>query len=49
VALDAWFLWHVVRVMRERTDAAARRTFHVSLGYLFALFLAMIVDRILLA
>jgi len=49
LALDAWFLWHVVRVMRERTDAAARRTFHVSLGYLFALFLAMIVDRLLLA
>lgn len=44
VALDAWFLWHVVRVLRERTDAAARRTFHVSLVYLFALFLAMLVD-----
>jgi protoheme IX farnesyltransferase len=44
VALDAWFLWHVVRVMRERTDEAARRTFHVSLAYLFALFLAMLVD-----
>jgi protoheme IX farnesyltransferase len=44
VALDGWFLWHVVRVMRERTDEAARRTFHVSLGYLFALFLAMLVD-----
>src|SRR5206468_4697827 len=25
IALDAWFLWHVVRVLRERTDAAARR------------------------
>ncbi len=44
VALDGWFLWHVVRVMRERTDEAARRTFHVSLVYLFALFLAMLVD-----
>jgi len=49
LALDAWFLWHVVRVMRERDDASARRAFHVSLGYLFALFLAMIVDRALLA
>ena len=38
VALDAWFLWHVVRVVRERDEAAARRTFHVSLLYLFALF-----------
>jgi protoheme IX farnesyltransferase len=42
--LDAWFLWHVVRVLREQTDAAARRAFGVSLGYLFALFLAMLVD-----
>ncbi|MEM7412579.1 MAG: heme o synthase [Myxococcota bacterium] len=47
VALDAWFLWHVVRVIRERNDEAARRAFHVSLGYLFALFLAMIVDRVI--
>jgi protoheme IX farnesyltransferase len=44
VALDAWFLWHVVRVLRERTDSAARRAFGVSLAYLFALFLAMMVD-----
>ena len=44
VALDGWFLWHVVRVLRERSDAAARRTFGVSLAYLFALFLAMLID-----
>jgi len=42
--LDAWFVWHGVRVLRERTDSAARRMFHVSLVYLFALFLAMLVD-----
>ncbi len=42
--LDAWFVWHGVRVLRERTDNAARRVFHVSLVYLFALFLAMLVD-----
>jgi len=42
--LDAWFVWHSVRVLRERTDQAARRMFHVSLAYLFALFLAMLVD-----
>jgi len=41
--LDAWFVWHSVRVLRERTDQAARRMFHVSLAYLFALFLAMLV------
>jgi protoheme IX farnesyltransferase len=45
LVLDGWFVWHVVRVLRERTDAAARRLFHVSLVYLFALFFAMLVDR----
>jgi len=44
IALDAWFLWLVVRVLRERSDAAARRAFGASLVYLFALFLAMLVD-----
>jgi protoheme IX farnesyltransferase len=44
IALDAWFTWSIVRVLTERTDAAARRAFHVSLGYLFALFLAMLAD-----
>jgi protoheme IX farnesyltransferase len=44
LALDGWFVWHAVRVLRERTEAAARRLFHVSLVYLFALFLAMLVD-----
>jgi protoheme IX farnesyltransferase len=43
-ALGAWFVWHSVRVLRERTDAAARRMFGVSLVYLFVLFLAMMVD-----
>jgi protoheme IX farnesyltransferase len=46
--LDAWFVWHAVRVLRERTESAARRLFQVSLLYLFALFLAMLADRILL-
>ena len=44
VGLDGWFGWHVVRVLRERTDASARRLFHVSLVYLFALFFAMLID-----
>ncbi len=43
-ALGLWFVWHSVRVIREQTDAAARRMFGVSLVYLFALFLAMLVD-----
>jgi protoheme IX farnesyltransferase len=44
--LDAWFTWHIVRVLRERTDEAARRAFHVSLVYLFGLFLAMLVETL---
>ena len=44
LALDAWFTWSIVRVLVERTESAARRAFHVSLGYLFALFLAMLAD-----
>ena len=42
--LGGWCVWHSVRVLRERTDQAARRMFLVSLVYLFALFLAMLVD-----
>jgi len=49
LVLGAWFGWHAVRVLRERDDAAARRMFHVSLLYLFALFGAMLVDLALRA
>ena len=42
--LGLWFVWHSVRVLREQTDEAARRMFGVSLVYLFALFVAMLVD-----
>jgi len=49
VGLGAWFVWHAVRVLRERDDAAARRMFHVSLLYLFALFGAMLIDLALRA
>ena len=42
--LGIWFTWHAVRVLREQDDAAARRMFHVSLLYLFALFIAMLLD-----
>ena len=44
--LGAWFTWAVVRLIRERTDAAAQRVFRVSLGYLALLYLAMLVDLI---
>ena len=46
--LNAWFVWLAVRVVRERTKAAAREMFHVSLVFLFALFLAMLLDRVVL-
>jgi protoheme IX farnesyltransferase len=42
--LCGWFVFDSVRVLRERTDAAARRMFHCSLAVLFGLFLAMLAD-----
>jgi heme O synthase-like polyprenyltransferase len=47
--LDAWFVWSVIELVRQRTNAAARRAFLVSLAYLFALFAAMFADLALRA
>ena len=47
LGMNVWFVWVAVRVLRERTDAAARHMFHVSLAYLFSLFLAMNVEILL--
>ena len=44
LGMNAWFVWSSVRLLRERSDAAARRTFQVSLAYLGSLFLAMNVE-----
>jgi protoheme IX farnesyltransferase len=44
LGMNLWFIAAAIRVLRERTDASARRMFHVSLAYLFSLFLAMNVD-----
>jgi protoheme IX farnesyltransferase len=44
LAMNAWFVFMAVRVLRERTDDAAQAMFRVSLLYLFVLFLAMLVD-----
>jgi protoheme IX farnesyltransferase len=49
IPLDAWFVWLAVRVLRERSEAAARSMFHVSLVFLFALFFSMLLDRAILA
>ena len=48
IPLDAWFVWLAVAVLRERTEAAARRMFHASLVFLFALVAAMLLDRAIL-
>jgi len=41
LGMNAWFIASVARLVRARTPAAARATFHVSLAYLFSLFVAM--------
>jgi protoheme IX farnesyltransferase len=46
LGMNVWFIATAMRVLRERTDASARRMFHVSLAYLFSLFLAMNVEVI---
>jgi protoheme IX farnesyltransferase len=44
IGMNAWFVATVVRLLRERSDEAARRVFRVSLAYLFSLFIAMNVE-----
>jgi len=44
IGMNAWFVTTVVRLLRERSDEAARRVFRVSLAYLFSLFIAMNVE-----
>ncbi len=44
LAMNAWFVWSAVRVLQLRDDESAQAMFRVSLAYLFALFLAMLVD-----
>jgi protoheme IX farnesyltransferase len=43
-AAGLWFLYRSVRLFRERTDEAAQGVFRVSLAFLFAVFLAMLLD-----
>ena len=44
LGMNVWFVASVVRLLRERSDEAARRIFRVSLAYLFSLFVAMNVE-----
>ena len=45
--LGGWFLHRGVTLWRERTSAAARGLFLVSLAYLMGIFAAMILDLVL--
>ncbi|MBW2275113.1 MAG: protoheme IX farnesyltransferase [Deltaproteobacteria bacterium] len=47
LAMNACFVGSALRVLRLRSDDAARQMFRVSLAYLFVLFLAMLVDLVL--
>lgn len=45
--MGVWFLLRSVRLFQQRTDDAARGVFRVSLVFLFAVFLAMLVDLLI--
>lgn len=44
--LSAWFIWASWMAARDRTVAGARKLFGVSLGYLPALLVLMVLDRL---
>ncbi|MDP6981255.1 MAG: heme o synthase [Myxococcota bacterium] len=44
LAANAWFIWHAIQVVRRADIESARAMFRVSLGYLFTLFGAMLLD-----
>jgi protoheme IX farnesyltransferase len=46
IVLNGWFTFSQLQLMREKTDAAARRVFFTSLAYLFLLYLALLVDLV---
>jgi protoheme IX farnesyltransferase len=46
VVLGTVFLWAVVRLHREQTEAAAFRAFHASNAYLGAVLIAIVVDTL---
>jgi protoheme IX farnesyltransferase len=47
LGLGAWFLANGLRLVRERSDEAARRVFRTSLVYLALLYAAMLLDLLL--
>lgn len=46
-ALGLWFIRHALRVQRSEGDAEPRAMFGYSILYLFALFLALILDKLI--
>lgn len=44
LGMNGWFVVSTLQLLRDRSPEAARRTFRVSLAYLFSLFVAMNVD-----
>jgi len=46
-AMGGWFLYRSWRLFEERTDEAAQGVFRVSLVFLFAVFLGLLVDLLL--
>lgn len=48
VIANAWFIWAAIRVIRLKTHESARAMFRVSLGYLFTLLGAMLIDLALI-
>jgi len=47
LGFGAWFLWSGIRLVRERSDEAARGVFRTSLFYLAGLYAAMLADLLL--
>jgi heme O synthase-like polyprenyltransferase len=45
--MGGWFLYRAWRLFEERTDEAAQGVFRVSLIFLFAVFLALLLDLML--
>ncbi len=45
LGLGAGFIWHAWKLMRDYSDAQAKKTFAYSLWYLAALFAALLVDH----
>jgi protoheme IX farnesyltransferase len=49
VLLGGVFLWAVLRLHRERTEAAAMRAFHASNAFLGSVLVAVVIDALVLA